>query len=202
MAMLPRDVMNCCYWRARAVDAARVHLLTFPHYRSLARQGSCCTSCCKESSLLIAKPSANIARASKTGEGFIEANTSFHVRAFISLVCSTTEPLAKIELRGLRERRPASARLRLRSEAVRRGEAVHSAVCSDPALIARPPRLRLADLQVPEGRAAPALRPGPNISARAPACLHQTGRPPPALSRRAFRSAGCRAASNPLGSCG
>src|SRR5260370_25526576 len=108
-------------------------------------------------SSLIAKSSANIARASKTGEGFIEANTSFHVRGFILLARSTTELLAKTALPGLTEAQPASARLPFRSEAVPPGEPVHLAVCSGPALIARPPRLRLSDLQVAEGRAVPAV---------------------------------------------
>jgi hypothetical protein len=38
----------------------------------------------RDSSPLIANPSANIATTSKTGEGFNEANIAFHVRAFIA----------------------------------------------------------------------------------------------------------------------
>src|SRR5260370_11252327 len=110
-------------------------------------------------SSLIAKSSANIARASKTGEGFIEANTSFHVRGFILLARSTTELLAKTALPGLTEAQPASARLPFRSEAVRPGEAVHLAVCSGPAVIARPSRLPFAHRPVAQCRVSPALRP-------------------------------------------
>src|SRR5215813_10587122 len=83
-----------------------------------------------------------------------------------------------------------------------RDESAHLGLCSDPALIARLPPLRLVDLLSAGARVAPALRPGPNTAFRGPACRRQTARPPPALPRPAFRSAGCQAASNPLGSCG
>jgi hypothetical protein len=47
-----------------------------------------------DSSPFIANPSANIATTSKTGEGFNEANTAFHVRVFISLLLQNETDLA------------------------------------------------------------------------------------------------------------